>query len=144
MLIDCLGCSEMIMSNAVQQLALKTPGKEAEAIETFAFALRQLPTIIADNAGFDSADLVAKLRALHSEGQSTQGIDITTGDVSSSGLVVLLLTLLQLGCMKALGITESFKVKSQVVISAAEAAEMILRVDTVMRAAPRQRGGDHH
>lgn len=46
------------------------------------------------------------------------------------------------GCMKELGITESFVVKRQVLLSAAEAAEMILRVDNIIRAAPRQRTKD--
>ena len=44
----------------------------------------------------------------------------------------------------ALGITESFKVKSQVIVSAAEAAEMILRVDSILKSAPRQRTPDEH
>ena len=46
------------------------------------------------------------------------------------------------GCiadMKELGITESYNVKRQMVISASEAAEMIIRVDDIMRAAPRKR-----
>ena len=37
-----LGCSEMKMAHAVQQLAERTPGKEAQAIEAFARALRQV------------------------------------------------------------------------------------------------------
>ena len=41
------------------------------------------------------------------------------------------------GDMVALGITESFKVKRQVLVSATEAAEMILRVDDIIKAAPR-------
>ena len=41
------------------------------------------------------------------------------------------------GDMEALGITESFQVKRQVLISAAEAAEMILRVDDIIKSAPR-------
>lgn len=41
------------------------------------------------------------------------------------------------GDMVALGITESFQVKRQVLLSAAEAAEMILRVDNIIKAAPR-------
>ena len=41
------------------------------------------------------------------------------------------------GDMVTLGITESFKVKRQVLISATEAAEMILRVDNIIKAAPR-------
>lgn len=42
-----------------------------------------------------------------------------------------------IGDMTELGITESFQVKRQVLLSAAEAAEMILRVDDIIKAAPR-------
>lgn len=48
----------------------------------------------------------------------------------------------KVGCMKRLGITESWVVKRQVLVSAAEAAEMILRVDDILRAAPRKRVQD--
>lgn len=41
------------------------------------------------------------------------------------------------GDMVELGVTESFQVKRQVLISASEAAEMILRVDDIIKAAPR-------
>ena len=41
------------------------------------------------------------------------------------------------GNMAELGITESFQVKRQVLLSASEAAEMILRVDNIIKAAPR-------
>uniref|UniRef100_A0AAY4EGL8 T-complex protein 1 subunit beta n=1 Tax=Denticeps clupeoides TaxID=299321 RepID=A0AAY4EGL8_9TELE len=68
------GCSEMLMAKAVTDLANRTPGKEAVAMESFAKALRMLPTIIADNAGYDSADLVAQLRAAHQENKSTFGL----------------------------------------------------------------------
>ncbi|KOB70262.1 T-complex protein 1 subunit beta [Operophtera brumata] len=46
------------------------------------------------------------------------------------------------GDMKTLGITESYVVKRQVLLSAAEAAEMILRVDNILKSAPRRRGPD--
>lgn len=121
------GCSEMLMANAVSELAAKTPGKEAVAIESFAKALRELPMIIAENAGYDSTELVAQLRAAHTEGRSTMGLDMEEGEI---------------GDMCELGITESFQVKRQVVVSAAEAAEMILRVDDILKAAPRQRQSD--
>ena len=68
------GCAEIAMANAVFALALKTPGKEAIAMEAFGRALCQLPTIIADNGGYDSADLVAQIRAAHNEGKSTCGL----------------------------------------------------------------------
>lgn len=90
-------------------------------------ALLQLPTIIADNAGYDSAQLVAELRAAHVRGEHTSGLNMDEGKVAS---------------MKELGITESYVVKRQVLQSASEAAEMILRVDNIIRCAPRRRTED--
>lgn len=34
----------------------------------------QLPTIIADNAGYDSAELIAQMRAAHAQGKHTIGL----------------------------------------------------------------------
>ena len=48
----------------------------------------------------------------------------------------------EIGCMSELGITESFSVKRQVLVQASEAAEMILRVDDILKAAPRPRKED--
>jgi len=68
------GCSEMLMGVAVEESAKKVSGKKAIAVEAFARALRQIPTILADNAGYDSSDLVARLRAAHYEGQADAGL----------------------------------------------------------------------
>lgn len=68
------GCSEMLMSCAVEEAARTVKGKKALAVEAFGRALRQIPTILADNAGYDSADLVAKLRAAHYEGSADAGL----------------------------------------------------------------------
>lgn len=86
-----------------------------------------LPTAIADNAGYDSAQLVSELRAAHAQGKISFGLDMEKGKVAD---------------MKELGITESFAVKRQVLLSAAEAAEMILRVDNIIKCAPRRRVPD--
>ena len=64
----------MLMSVAVEESAKKVSGKKAIAAEAFARALRQIPTILADNAGYDSSDLVARLRAAHYEGQADAGL----------------------------------------------------------------------
>lgn len=45
----------------------------------------------------------------------------------------------QVGDMAERGISEAFKVKQAVLLSATEAAEMILRVDEIITCAPRQR-----
>jgi len=123
------GCSEMLMANAVLEAASKTPGKEAIAMEAFARALTEVPTIIAENGGYDAAQLVSQLRALHKDNKTNMGLDMKAGEV---------------GDMEKLGITESLSVKRQVLVSASEAAEMILRVDDIIRAAPRKRQADHH
>ena len=77
------GWPEILMAHNVDELARKTPGKKSLSIESFASALRAIPTIIADNAGLDSADLVAQLRAEHTKSESNTGIDVITGTVSS-------------------------------------------------------------
>ena len=113
----------------IDKLAKKTPGKRALAVEAFARALRQIPAIIADNAGLDSADLVSRLVSTHANHDETNGkcyagVDVVLGDI---------------GDMKQIGIRESLRVKRQVLLSAEEAAEMIVRVDNVLSAAPRRR-----
>eukprot|EP00879_Flechtneria_rotunda_P004896 GHRR01005170.1.p1 GENE.GHRR01005170.1~~GHRR01005170.1.p1 ORF type:complete len:533 (+),score=185.87 GHRR01005170.1:234-1832(+) len=120
------GWPELRMARAIEEAAKKTPGKKSLAMEAFARALRQLPNTIADNAGLDSADIIATLRAAHGADPhgTRMGVDVITGDA---------------GDMADRGIYESYRVKQQVVLSATEAAEMILRVDDIIRCAPRQR-----
>ncbi|ODQ79078.1 hypothetical protein BABINDRAFT_38374 [Babjeviella inositovora NRRL Y-12698] len=116
------GCAEMIMSKAVDTAAQNQEGKKSLAVEAFARALRQLPTILADNAGFDSSELVTKLRSSIYNGMLTSGLDLNNGVIAD---------------MRELGIVESYKLKNAVVSSASEAAEVLLRVDNIIRAKPR-------
>lgn len=118
------GSTEILMAKVVSDLAKRTPGKESFAIEAFATALRQLPTIIADNGGYDSAQLISELCAYHTQGKDSYGLDMEAGQAAD---------------MAVLGVVEPYVVKRQVLISAAEAAEMILRVDNIIKAAPRKR-----
>ena len=107
------GCSEMLMANNVRKLAAATEGKEAFAIDSFANALQQLPTIIADNGGFDSNELISQLRAKHSNDEKEFGLNMKDGSIAN---------------VRDMGITESYMVKRRVVASASSAAEMILLV----------------
>lgn len=118
------GATEMLMAQAVEEESKKVGGKQVLAMEAFAKALRQMPMHIADNAGYDSAELVADLRAKHYEGAHTWGLEMYKGGLAD---------------MNERGIRESYQVKSQVLLSASEAAEMILRVDDIVQCAPRQR-----
>ena len=106
-----------------------TPDDPAQAtIEAFGRALRGIPATSANNAGLDSTELMTQLRAAHAAapGASCHGVDVIKGAA---------------GDMKEAGIFEAFKVKAQILSSATEATEMILRVDDVIKCAPRQREG---
>lgn len=118
------GNAEMTMAIKVEELAKGIKTKEGLAVDAFAKALRELPTIIADNGGFDSVSLVQALGSELHEGKTTAGLDMKRGVI---------------GDMKELKITECLKVKEQALLSACEAAEMILRVDHILTCAPRKR-----
>uniref|UniRef100_A0A1I7XTU4 T-complex protein 1 subunit beta n=1 Tax=Heterorhabditis bacteriophora TaxID=37862 RepID=A0A1I7XTU4_HETBA len=122
------GASEILMSTAAIIESQKVSGKEAMAVESFGRALAQLPTIICDNAGLDSAELVTRLRAEHANGHHNMGIDIEKGEIAD---------------VLTLGVVESFNVKMCMISSAAEAAEQILRVDDIIKCAPRPRAPDN-
>uniref|UniRef100_A0A915PD22 T-complex protein 1 subunit beta n=1 Tax=Setaria digitata TaxID=48799 RepID=A0A915PD22_9BILA len=127
------GACEILMSTAAMSesqksvLEIKIAGKESLAVEAFARALTQLPTYICDNAGLDSAEIISKLRAYHTNGNHSMGIDIENGEAAN---------------VIEKGLIESFSVKMCMVSSAAEAAEQILRVDNIIKSAPRQRARD--
>lgn len=118
------GNTEIRMAAAIDTIASSTPGKKALAMSAYATALRQLPIIVADNGGYDSAELITQLRAAIAAGTVTAGLDMYNGTI---------------GDMKTLGVRESYRSKLQVLLSASEAAEMILRVDDIVKAAPRRR-----
>ena len=118
------GYTEMKMALEVDNLAKQEKGKESLCIEAFAKALRQIPTIICDNAGYDSSEIISNLKKEINDGSTSAGIDINKGGV---------------GDMKELGVFECLKVKEQALMSACEAAEMIIRVDMTFTAPPRQR-----
>ena len=132
------GASEMLMASAIDrhvvesQLGMHDSGKFVLAMEAFAHALRELPVILANNGGYDGCDLVARLKR---EYQSPDAAGCTFGLNMANGTI---------GCMKEMGITESLKLKRQVLISASEAAEMILRVDQIVKCAPRKRDDHCH
>jgi len=120
------GNTEIRMSLAVEELSKGVKGKQALAIQSYAHALKQIPTIIADNAGYDSAEIVQNLRSEIYGGHMSAGLNMFKGHVDD---------------MKTLGVTECLRVKEQALLSASEAAELILRVDEIIRCAPRRREG---
>eukprot|EP00756_Hemistasia_phaeocysticola_P026694 Hpha_TRINITY_DN16078_c0_g1::TRINITY_DN16078_c0_g1_i1::g.117678::m.117678/K09494/CCT2; T-complex protein 1 subunit beta len=130
------GASEALMAAAIHRELNKTSEERGSdsprasrsgkklAMEAFRDALMQIPLILAENAGIQQ-EAVDDLEQTHRRNPGSRvGIDVNTGELLDS---------------EAAGITESFHSKASSLEYAAEAAEMILRVDNVIRCAPRQR-----
>lgn len=73
------GNTEIKMSLAVDELSKTVKGKQALAIQSYALALKQIPTIIADNAGYDSAEIVQNLRSEVYNGNNSAGLNMFKG-----------------------------------------------------------------
>ncbi|TFG12735.1 thermosome subunit [Candidatus Thorarchaeota archaeon] len=92
-------------------------GREQYAVNAFADAIESLPSTLAENGGLDPIDILVALRSAHSEGKLTYGVDVLGGKVRD---------------MKKAKVVESALVNRQIIMSAAEAAQMILKIDDVI------------
>ncbi|MDI6798553.1 MAG: thermosome subunit beta [Candidatus Aenigmarchaeota archaeon] len=119
------GAPEEEVSRRLRKFAEKFSGREQLAILSFADALEVVPRSLAENAGLDPIDILVELRAAHEQGKKYHGIDIFNGKVVDAN---------------EMGVIEPLKVKTQAIKSAAEAAEMILRIDDVISASKLERG----
>ncbi len=113
------GAIELEMARKLREFAQSQHGREQLAINAFADAIEVIPKTLAESTGKDPIDLLAELRSFHDKGKSTYGIDVINGVAAD---------------MKAMGVIEPLKIKTQVIISASEATEMILRIDDVITA----------
>lgn len=113
------GACEVEVARGLREYAGRVSGREQLAILEFANALEAIPRALAENTGLDPIDVLIELRAAHEEGRKNAGVDIATGKAVD---------------MFEKGVLEPLKVKTQVIKSAAEVANMILRIDDVIAA----------
>ena len=111
------GAPETELSLQLRRYASSVGGRIQLAIEAFAAALEIIPRSIAENAGLDPIDMIVAIRAAHEAGNRTFGLDVYQGK--------------PVDMLKG-GIVEPLRVKTQAIMSAAEAAVMILRIDDVI------------
>uniref|UniRef100_A0A6T6L5U2 T-complex protein 1 subunit eta n=1 Tax=Timspurckia oligopyrenoides TaxID=708627 RepID=A0A6T6L5U2_9RHOD len=81
------GAIEMELSRYLRDEARKVHGKHQLAIAAFAKSLEIIPRCLCDNAGFDSTNVLNKLRAKHAvddESGRWIGVDIDSGDVCNT------------------------------------------------------------
>jgi chaperonin GroEL (HSP60 family) len=110
------GAAEIAIARGLKDYADSISGREQLAVSAFAEALEVVPKTLAENAGMDSIDALVDLRAAH-EKSLYMGLDVFKGEVTD---------------MYRAGVIEPHRVKKQAIQSAAEAAEMILRIDDVI------------
>jgi archaeal chaperonin len=110
------GAPEIAIAKGLKDYADTISGREQLAVTAFAEALEVIPKTLAENAGLDSIDALVDLRSSH-EHSPYMGLNVFTGDVID---------------MKVGGVIEPKRVKKQAIQSAAEAAEMILRIDDII------------
>jgi thermosome len=114
------GSTEAEVAKRLEAYAETVKGREQLAIEAFAEALRIVPKTLTENGGHDPIDIITELNKAHATDAGLwHGVNVLQGKTTDM--------------MKA-GVIEPVRVKHQAVRSAAEAAQMILRIDDVIAA----------
>jgi T-complex protein 1 subunit eta len=113
------GAIEMELSKELREYSRTIYGKQQLIIGAFAKALEIIPRQVADNAGFDSTDILNQLRQKHAQGEGKWfGVDIRTGGICNTFDSF---------------VWEPVLVKKNALTAAAEAACLILSVDETIK-----------
>jgi archaeal chaperonin len=112
------GAVEMELVKELRKFADTIGGREQLAVNAFADALEIIPKTLAESAGMDAIDTLVTLRSKH---EGKDGINVGVNVLEA-----------KVADMAAKNVLEPMKLKSQVVKSASEATEMILRIDDVI------------
>ena len=108
------GAPEANVAFKIRQWSNKLTGREQLAAQKFADAIESLPITLAENAGMDPIDTQVNLRAKQVEGNKWYGVDALRGGLAD---------------MSKRNVFEPLKVKEQIIKSAIEVTNMILRID---------------
>ena len=123
------GAPESFIALRLREWSKTLSGREQLAVEKFADALESIPLALARNAGMNPIDTITQLRSKQSAGERFTGVDVINGTIAD---------------FEKLRIMEPVKVKEQIIMSATETANMILRIDNVVassRSSPPPQGG---
>ena len=114
------GATETHIASQIQTFAKTQPGLDQYAVERFGLAFEVVPRVLAENAGHNAEEIIAKM---YSEGAKSPfiGIDVEDGKVKD---------------MKELEIFDSIETKSWAIKLAIDAVITILRVDQIIMAKP--------
>ncbi|MCJ7445415.1 MAG: TCP-1/cpn60 chaperonin family protein [Methanotrichaceae archaeon] len=110
------GATEIEISIRLREFASKLKGREQLAVFKYAEAIEIIPKTLAENAGFNPIDKLVELKSAH-EKEKNAGLNAYSGHIED---------------MYKLGVVEPIRVKLQAILSAADAATLILKVDDVL------------
>ena len=113
------GAPEAEVASKLFDWAQTLSGREQLAVQKFAEAVESIPLALAENAGMDPIDTLVELRARHSKGEKTVGVNALEGKIEDA---------------TKFEVYEPLAVKEQVLAAATEAATMILRIDDIIAA----------
>ena len=132
-LVPGAGATEMQLIERIKTIADKTPGLAQYSIRKFAEAFEVIPRTLAESAGLDATEILARLYVAHAaqkgrkDDEWTVGVDIENDD--NTGILDA----------KEEGILDLWVSKSWAIKLATEAARTVLSVDQIIVA--RQAGG---
>ena len=121
------GAVEVEIARRLRDYADSVTGREQLAVEAFADSLELIPRVLAENAGLDAIDLLVDLRAAHEAGDQNAGLDVFAGEVVDTAEA---------------GVVETAHAKEQAIASAAEAANLVLKIDDIISAGDLSTSGD--
>ncbi len=121
------GAVEVELARRLRDYADSVSGREQLAVEAFADSLELIPRVLAENAGLDAIDLLVDLRAAHEAGDAHAGLNVFSGEVVDTAEA---------------GVVETAQAKEQALSSAAEAANLVLKIDDIISAGDLSTGGD--
>jgi thermosome len=113
------GAVETEVAARLRDYADSVSGREQLAIESFADSLELVPRVLAENAGQDPIDTLVDLRSAHEGGDTRAGLNVFSGNVEDTFDA---------------GVVEPAHAKEQAISSAAEVANLILKIDDIINA----------
>eukprot|EP01137_Pigoraptor_chileana_P017231 Opistho-2@75011 len=123
------GAIEMELSKYLREYSRTIAGKSQLIIGGFAKALEVIPRQLCDNAGFDSTNVLNKLRHKHAQKDGSGrwfGVDVLSEDIADNYIAT---------------VWEPALVKINAITAASEAACLILSVDETVKNPQAQEGG---
>jgi len=123
------GAVEMTLSKYLRDYSRLISGKQQLIVNAYAKALEIIPGQLAENAGFDSTDILNKLRQKHAQEDGKWfGVDIMNEDICDTF---------------ESAVWEPALVKSNALTAATEAACLVLSVDETVRNAASEKPPEH-